>query len=508
MEWSDTPAISIQNPGFLGNRLYQFFALKSLAAAIGDCVLANFSFPEWNILLPPVDNRRYRRTILIRRNEDFDIPYLAETARREKSVHIIVDLYLQRSEFFLDRSIYRQIFPILSHDVPVFDERYLVINIRTGDIRTGHVPFYPLTPIRFWRYLADLTNLTPVFMGQLDEGDYVSALRHEFPDAEFVPSQGAIRDFDILRRAANIAPAVSTFSLAAAWLSNARSIFLQVNGFLNPSHLREVDLLPLGDERYRYFLFPMNFALPESEALLHHARIEGLWREVSATHLQAIALSSPLVQRNRPELGTQIPLGFDERWYLHTYIDAAQRISEGVYYDALHHYIDIGRRIGYRPGPILETPSMPDLARGARAWQSSLSQWSAGKTINEDAMRAVDGVRGREYAFHTEQEDNPWWVVDLGKKSSIVEIHVQNRRGPWVVREKAFPLVVLVSDDASEWVEYGRAQSEDQSLETNGTLSPVVFRRSGKVECRFVKVLAERQNTNLHLAAVEVFGYP
>lgn len=508
MDWAETPAISIQNPGYLGNRLYQFFAIKSLAMAIGDCTIANFSFDEWDLNFPRVDNKRYRRTVLIRRNEDFDIPYLVEVARSERSTHFIVDLYLQRQEFFSDKAIYKDIFPILCDDVPNFDESYLVINIRTGDIKTGHISFYPLTPVRFWRYLIELTGLKPAFIGQLEPCDYVRALRDEFPAAVFVPSQGALRDFDTLRRAANIAPAVSTFSLAAAWLSDARSIYLQVNGFINPSHLREVDLLPLDDPRYRYFLFPINFALPEAEALAHHKRIEGLWREVSPSHLRAISLKSPFVQRNWPDFGMQPPPDFDERWYLHTYTDAAQAVSDGVYYDALHHYLDVGRRMGRQPGPMPNAPRLPDLARGARAWQSSLSEWSVGKTINEDAMRAVDGARDREYAFHTAKEDNPWWAVDLGKSAEVVEVHVFNRKGPRVVREKAFPLVVMTSNNGVEWIEYARSKLEDPESESDSANSPIIFKRPERTECRFVMVMAERQQTHLHLAGVEVYGFP
>ena len=39
---------------------------------------------------------------------------------------------------------------------------------------------------------------------------------------------------------------------------------------------------------------------------------------------------------------------------------------------------------------------------------------AAGVTVEEDAAGGVDGVITGEWGFHTENEDNPWWQVDLG----------------------------------------------------------------------------------------------
>ena len=41
------------------------------------------------------------------------------------------------------------------------------------------------------------------------------------------------------------------------WLSNtAETIFFPVKGFLNPQQRKDIDLLPIGDERYRFCRFP------------------------------------------------------------------------------------------------------------------------------------------------------------------------------------------------------------------------------------------------------------
>ena len=44
-----------------------------------------------------------------------------------------------------------------------------------------------------------------------------------------------------------------------------------------------------------------------------------------------------------------------------------------------------------------------------------------------DAAGAVDGVKDGKYAFHTNQEPNPWWQVDLGESVPIARVVVYNR---------------------------------------------------------------------------------
>ena len=61
------------------------------------------------------------------------------------------------------------------------------------------------------------------------------------------------------------------YAWLAAWLScSAENIFLPVNGLFNPMQKNGVDLLPFDDLRYKFFLFPINYAVPvERHADLH-----------------------------------------------------------------------------------------------------------------------------------------------------------------------------------------------------------------------------------------------
>jgi hypothetical protein len=508
-EWAETPAITVENVGYFGNKLIRFMAAYAAASFIGDCTISNFDFSEWGIHYPRVDNRRYRRTILIDHIEQFDFKNLRSQVRRDPSLHIIVRHFLQRQELFLPPKTYNEIFPIISKDVPVFSDKYLVINIRAGDILSGFVEWYPLIPIGFYVELVRTTGLTPVFTGQLDDCLYVDNLRKAFPNATFIESQGAVRDFDTIRLSANIVPSVSTFSVVAAWLSNAKTVYLPLNGFLNPCHKHEIDLIPTDDARYRFFLFPLNYALPEEEALIHHSRIEGMWKEISVSRVKQLKRASPLIAsgESMPE-EYNVP-GFDERWYIHQYPNAALDISDGWYKNGMHHYIDIGRTLGYRYSKITFDTSCPNVAIGCRAWQSSISQWSKGKTIYDDAMRAVNGNRNVDYAFHTELECDPWWVVDLGGEYDIKEIMIFNRKGIRALQERNSPLLIEVAP--AEQVSWSTLFKMDEGSffgADDSGLSPLHILVQDVRRSRFLRVKLITDRNCLSLAQIEIYAIP
>jgi hypothetical protein len=411
----------------------------------------------------------------------------------------VVRHLLQRQELFLHRDVYNEIFPIISEDVPVFGDDHLVVNVRTGDILTGFADFYPLIPIAFYRDLVQQTKLSPVFMGQLDDCLYVTELRKGFPGATFIPSQGPVRDFDTIRLSANIVPAVSTFSIVAAWLSRAKTVFFPLDGFLNPCHRREIDLVPTDDLRYRFFLFPLNYALPEEQALQHHRRLEGTWKEISHAHVRQLKTAAPLLPRGETMPENYDP-GLDERWYIHEHLNAALAVSDGWYEDAKHHYIDIGRHLGYRPSPELgDAPAYPNVALGCRAWQSSVSVWSKGRTIYDDAMNAVNGDRGCDYAFCTDFERNPWWIVDLGRSYELKEIAIYNRKGPRSLQERASPLLLEASLDGQSWQDLYRMPIGAMFGTDDGGLTPLRYSAHNIIQLRVLSVSRcfEKRNVSI-----------
>src|SRR6185503_8422180 len=59
-----------------------------------------------------------------------------------------------------------------------------------------------------------------------------------------------------------------------------------------------------------------------------------------------------------------------------------------------------------------------NIALNKPARQSSTSGWSK----PNDAQGAVDGQKTGGYGFHTSEEANPWWEVDLGQDCAIGQI--------------------------------------------------------------------------------------
>ena len=72
---------------------------------------------------------------------------------------------------------------------------------------------------------------------------------------------------------------------------------------------------------------------------------------------------------------------------------------------------------------VLALADLVDIGRTGRAEQSSLSQWSR----PDDAQNAVWGV-DRDFAFHTDSEDAPWWSLTFEKPQKLHYLVLENRR--------------------------------------------------------------------------------
>lgn len=67
-----------------------------------------------------------------------------------------------------------------------------------------------------------------------------------------------------------------------------------------------------------------------------------------------------------------------------------------------------------------------DVAPKGMASQSSVSRWSK----ENDAQRAVQGISGLDFVFHTEREDNPWWELSFDRPYKPSILVLENRRKP------------------------------------------------------------------------------
>jgi hypothetical protein len=141
-----------------------------------------------------------------------------------------------------------------------------------------------------------------------------------------------------------------------------------------------------------------------------------------------------------------------------------------------------------------------DWLRQAEAWHPRPAPTQA------DAAGAVDGVKDGKYAFHTAQEPNPWWQVDLTEPAPIARIVVFNRLDYAPGLHNADNLIILVSDDGKNW-----RRVHDQKGRYFGGISgapPLDVRfQPDEVRARYVRLqLPSAAPIFFHLDEVEIYG--
>jgi beta-1,4-mannosyl-glycoprotein beta-1,4-N-acetylglucosaminyltransferase len=84
-----------------------------------------------------------------------------------------------------------------------------------------------------------------------------------------------------------------------------------------------------------------------------------------------------------------------------------------------------------------------------RGFSSSISPWSRAPLREQDASGALAGEADGTYAFHTNFELNPWWIVDLDAVCVVDEIILYNRLD--AERERSNNLTVWTSTNSRRW---------------------------------------------------------
>ena len=148
--------------------------------------------------------------------------------------------------------------------------------------------------------------------------------------------------------------------------------------------------------------------------------------------------------------------------------------------------------------PISPQPST-NLALNKFAIQSSTAtDWGG----NWYPSKGVDGIKtGNIYAggFHTNNEVNPWWQVDLGEINQLTEVRIYNRLD--CCSDRSRTLQVLLSDEGQNWrVVY----SHDGSVFGGADGNYLDIKLNNEI-ARFVRVQLRETNW-FHLDEVEVYG--
>jgi cytochrome c553 len=122
-----------------------------------------------------------------------------------------------------------------------------------------------------------------------------------------------------------------------------------------------------------------------------------------------------------------------------------------------------------------------------------------GVTPEEDALGGVDGMKNGKWGFHTENEPNPWWQVDLGKPAALERIVLYNRCDQCAGRNAR--ILVLASDDAKHWKQL--YQHDGTVFYGHSDQKPLSVRLEGAT-ARFVR-LQLPGTSYFHLDEVEIY---
>jgi hypothetical protein len=127
-------------------------------------------------------------------------------------------------------------------------------------------------------------------------------------------------------------------------------------------------------------------------------------------------------------------------------------------------------------------------------------------TTETDARGGCDGIKDGKYAFHTAQQPNPWWQVDLGEVVPLDRVVVFNRLDYAPGLHNADNLRILTSEDGKQWTL--RHENKGKHFGGISGAPPLEVRfKDSEVRGRFVRLqIPSAAPIFFHLDEVEVYG--
>ncbi len=197
------------------------------------------------------------------------------------------------------------------------------------------------------------------------------------------------------------------------------------------------------------------------------------------------------------------------------YFEADTELSTGFKHERFEDFVEpLGRALLRRRDHIglnklrqeiaargLPPPSAAgDLALNKPALSSSTSDWSDHRDPGLDARGANSEWRLDEYGFHTADEHNPWWMVDLLEAYVVDRVEILNRP---THSERVVKFRIESSFDANVWItRFAKIDALPVS-----SLIGAPWRRvfADPFVARYVRITL-LESRMLHLRQVHVFG--
>lgn len=505
--------VEISSPAFgnIGNKMMQYMFCKKLESHIPKSMVTDICIDEFNIRSAPARISDSQQTLELSDRTDIAFDQLANYTSQFDNIKLFLAGFFQKLELFPDVETARQLFQSDIKLEETFSDDELIINIRCGELVSGHVSWYPILPVAFYKHIVDISGLKPVFVGQLDNPHYMAEIKSAFPNARYIPSKGALYDFQLVRSARNIAISVSTFSWLAAWLSHAKNIFYPLAGFLNPALQKAYEqvelftnLAPTQDSRFRFYQMPFFFNEEITSLIEFHRHFDGIIYEVPSEYVERLK-QAPFITRKH--LPSYIPLcgRVNSLWYLKTYPLAALEIAEGFYSSTHHHYAEIGWKRGYSPVNTDYVPAGSILvSEQGHANESSFAPpWAKGNSTQEDAHTLINGSSLIENYNHTQAEKDPWWQVDLKKLYDLSSILIFNRIENPAVENRLFPFIIQISEDGITFKNISIFETYNFPKD-----KLTAYQFSPPQKARYIKIVLLGEQRMLSIRQIQVYAKP
>ncbi|MDG6095802.1 discoidin domain-containing protein [Acetobacter sp. AN02] len=146
------------------------------------------------------------------------------------------------------------------------------------------------------------------------------------------------------------------------------------------------------------------------------------------------------------------------------------------------------------------------VSAGCPATQSSVSPWSRSPVKEEDAGRALNGDPNGDYSFHTGEDLNPWWEVDLGRELVLSEVRIFNRINDVSIGsispDRSDEIQILVSSDRENYkcIYYHNSEISIGGIDGN----PLIFHPKKRINARYVRIQIAGVNY-LHLDKIYIY---
>src|SRR5208283_315100 len=197
---------SIEPMGNFGNRMLEYMAALAVGRHFPQPLSLNCQLPEIGL---EFDRNLHDQLLadeaknyVVKDRDVTSISTLVENIKKSGATAVVFQGFFQRYELYEKAEFYRDfVFKKQPLDIAPFGENDLVINIRAGEILGGGVSWYPLVPVNFYETLISRTKCNPVFLGQIQDCEYIREIQKAFPEARMIPSGGAITDFNRLLHA-------------------------------------------------------------------------------------------------------------------------------------------------------------------------------------------------------------------------------------------------------------------------------------------------------------------